>query len=301
MTKHRKYRPANLKRVKTHSIKDRKAKVSLQQFASLPEPGATFREFLKSLPDVLAASRLRMLMTDIITARRNGRPVVAALGGHVLKCGLGPVIIDLMQRRFVTALAMHGATAIHDYEISLVGKTSEDVETVLKDGSFGMARETPKAFARAANLAARERLGFGRALGTLIRSEKNEYAHYSILAAAAELELPAAVMIAFGTDTICMHPDFAPEKLAAASHLDFRTLVSVVTNLQGGVWMNVGSAVILPEVFLKAVSAPSPVITKSCCRFCAWGSSVRPGRRADEGLASCATGVDSASRHPGSG
>ena len=255
MKKSKKYRPANLKRVKTHSIRDRKTKVSLRQFASLPEPDATFRNFLASLPDVLAASSLRMLIKDLIAARRNNRPIVAALGGHVLKCGLGPIIVDLMRRRFITVLAMHGATAIHDYEISLVGQTSEDVGKVLKDGSFGMARETPKAFRRAASRAAKERSGLGHALGNLILSEKNECSQYSILAAAAELEIPAAVMIALGTDTICMHPDFAPEKLAAAGHLDFRTLVSVAANLEGGVWINVGSAVILPEIFLKAFNA----------------------------------------------
>lgn len=255
MAKGKKYRPANLEKVRTHSIKGRKTKVSLRQVASLPDADAPVAEFLSSLPDVLAAARLKMLIQDIIAARRNGRPVVAALGGHVVKCGLGPVIIDLMQRGFVTAVAMHGATAIHDYEISLVGQTSEDVEDVLRDGSFGMARETPQAFAHAANSATKEKAGLGHALGKLILSERNAYSQYSILAAAAELEAPVAVMLALGTDTICMHPNFPPEKLAAASHLDFRILVSIVADLEGGVWMNIGSAVILPEVFLKALNA----------------------------------------------
>jgi hypothetical protein len=149
---------------------------------------------------------------------------------------------------------MHGATAIHDYEISLVGQTSEDVESVLKDGSFGMARETAEAFARAAKLAGRKRIGLGRALGQLILSQTNPYSRYSILAAAAELKLPLAVTLALGTDTVCMHPNFLPDKLAAASHRDFRTLISIVSDLEGGVWMNIGSAVVLPEVFLKALS-----------------------------------------------
>lgn len=249
------YKPANLKKAKTHSIKARKTKVSLGQFASLPEPDANFAEFFSSLPDILAASNLNRLVQDIITARKNDRPVVAALGGHVIKCGLGPVIIDLMERGFITALAMHGATAIHDYEISLVGRTSEDVDAALKDGSFGMARETPKAFARAADVAERNRIGLGQALGKLMISEGNEYSKCSILAAAARLRVPAAVMLALGTDTLSMHADFDPGKLAAASHLDFRLLVSVVADLEGGVWMNLGSAVILPEVFLKALSA----------------------------------------------
>jgi len=255
MSKDRKNQPADLKKITTHSLKNRKTKVSLKQFASLPEPGAGFAEFMSSLPDVLAAKHLRRLIEGIVAARKKERPVVAAIGGHVVKCGLGPVIADLMQRGFITAVAMHGATAIHDYEISLVGQTSEDVDATLKDGSFGMARETPKAFARAADMAAKSRNGLGHALGRLILTEGNSYSQYSILAAAAGLKLPAAVMLALGTDTISMHPDFAPGKLAAASHVDFRRLVSIVADLEGGVWMNVGSAVILPEVFLKALSA----------------------------------------------
>jgi len=255
MSKDRKNQPADLKKITTHSLKNRKTKVSLKQFASLPEPGAGFAEFMSSLPDVLAAKHLRRLIEGIVAARKKERPVVAAIGGHVVKCGLGPVIADLMQRGFITAVAMHGATAIHDYEISLVGQTSEDVDATLKDGSFGMARETPKAFARAADMAAKSRNGLGHALGRLILTEGNSYSQYSILAAAAGLKLPAAVMLALGTDTISMHPDFAPGKLAAASHVDFRRLVSIVADLEDGVWMNVGSAVILPEVFLKALSA----------------------------------------------
>ncbi|MBI5115566.1 hypothetical protein HZA56_03785 [Candidatus Poribacteria bacterium] len=254
MARTRRYKPANLTKVRTHSIKSRKTKVSLRQFASLPEPDASFTEFLASLPDVLAVTRLRNLINDILSARKADRPVVAAFGGHVVKCGLGPIIIDLMRRGFITAIAMHGATAIHDYEISLIGQTSEDVEAVLKDGSFGMARETPHAFGRAAKLASRKRVGLGRALGDLILSEKNPYSPFSILGAAADLDTPAAVMLALGTDTVCMHPDFNAEKLAAASYVDFRTLVSIAADLEGGVWMNIGSAVILPEVFLKVLS-----------------------------------------------
>jgi len=255
MAKNKEHKPANLNKIKTHSLKDRRTKVSLTQFASLPQPNATFAEFMESLPDVLAASGLRQLIKDIVGARKKDRPVVAAFGGHLIKCGLGPVIADLMRRGFITAIAVHGATAIHDYEISLVGQTSEDVGAVLKDGSFGMARETPKAFARAARNASRKKIGLGRALGELVISEKNHYSQYSVLATAADLGLPAAVMLALGTDTLSMHADFEPKALAAASHLDFRTLVSVVADLDGGVWLNIGSAVILPEVFLKVLSA----------------------------------------------
>jgi hypothetical protein len=254
MASKKKHPPADLSEVKTHSINDRRTKVSLKQFASLPEPNAATGEFLASLPDVLAAANFRKLIRAIVAARDGGRPVVAAFGGHVIKCGLGPVIIDLMKRGFITALAMHGATAIHDYEISLVGQTSEEVTSVLKDGTFGMARETPQAFARAAQLAEKEKCGLGCALGKDILAKKNPYAGQSVLAAAAKLDLPAAVLLAIGTDTICMHPEFDCENLAAASYLDFRTLVSITSELEGGVWLNIGSAVILPEVFLKALS-----------------------------------------------
>jgi hypothetical protein len=253
--KGQRYTAADLKKIKTHSIKARTTKVSVGQFASLPEPDATVADLFRSLPDVLAAASLNGLTRDIVAARTQTRPIVMAFGGHVVKCGLGPVVIDLMRRGFVSAVVMHGATAIHDYEISLVGQTSEDVESALKDGSFGMARETPRAFAHAANVATKEKRGLGYALGKLIISEKNKYAEYSILAAAGELEIPVCVMVAFGTDTLSMHPDFAAEKIAAASHYDFRTLVSIVADLEGGVWMNIGSAVILPEVFLKAFNA----------------------------------------------
>ena len=255
MAKKKKYKPANLKRIKTRSLKGRQTKVSVTQFASLPEPDATFGEFLESLPDILAASDLTRLIEDMVMAKRKGRPIVVALGAHIVKCGLGPVLGDLMRRGFITAVAMHGATAIHDYEISLIGATSEDVGAALKDGSFGMARETPKAFARAAKAAAKNKTGLGASVGQLILAEKNKFSHSSILATAAELQLPAAVMLALGTDTISVHADFEAEKLAAASHLDFRTLVSVVADLDGGVWLNIGSAVILHEVFLKALTA----------------------------------------------
>jgi hypothetical protein len=255
MAKNKKPTPANLRKITTHSLSDRKTKVSLDEFASLPEPDASFSEFMASLPNVLAASQLKRLIKDIADARKKNRPVVAAFGAHVVKCGLGPIIADLMRREFVTAVVMHGATAIHDYEISLVGQTSEDVGAALKDGSFGMARETPKAFARTAKAAARNNAGLGRALGELIIHEDNPYSQNSILATAAGLGLPAAVMLALGTDTLSMHADFEPEKLAAAAHLDFRMLVSIVAELDGGVWLNIGSAVILPEVFLKALSA----------------------------------------------
>lgn len=248
------FKPADLNRVRTHSIHGRKTKVSVRQFASAPPPHAGFAEFIGSLPDVLAASNLKRVIRDIVSAKKKGRPIVAALGGHVVKCGLGPVLVDLMERGFITAVAMHGATAIHDYEISLVGRTSEDVATVLKDGSFGMAREAPAAFKRAAEEAAHRELGLGKSLGKLILSEETPCREHSVLAAAARLGLPAAVLLALGTDTICMHPDFCPDTLARASHLDFRILVSVVSRLEGGVWMNIGSAVVLPEVFLKALS-----------------------------------------------
>jgi hypothetical protein len=176
-----------------------------------------------------------------------------AIGAHVIKCGLSPLIIDLMKRRVITALAMNGAAAIHDYEVSLIGATSEDVAVSLKDGSFGMARETAAAFQIASTKGAKENIGLGRALGNKIVEEKNKYNDMSLLVWGAKLNIPATVHVALGTDTIHMHPNVSGKDLGESSHIDFKILASVVSELEGGVWLNVGSAVIMPEVFLKAL------------------------------------------------
>lgn len=177
-----------------------------------------------------------------------------ALGAHVIKCGLSPLIIDLVNRRIITAIAMNGAAAIHDYEVSLIGATSEDVAESLKDGSFGMAKETAEAFQAASAHGMKGGRGLGRALGYKIIEEKNAYNDLSLLALGVRRNIPITVHVALGTDTIHMHPNISGKDLGEASHIDFKILASVVSRLEGGVWLNVGSAVIMPEVFLKAIS-----------------------------------------------
>ncbi len=253
------YEPINLEGIKSYSIKRRKNLVSIKQFAKAVEH-REFSKFLDSLPEILAGNSLRDVINTIVKATNKNRQVVLAIGAHVIKCGLSPVIIDLMKRGIITAVAMNGSAAIHDYEISLIGETSEDVSHSLKDGSFGMARETAGAFQIAASQNAIHRgnkqksVGLGRALGKQIIKDKNKYKQYSILAAGAKLGIPVTVHVAMGTDTIHMHPNISGSDMGESSHVDFKILCSVVSDLEYGVWMNVGSAVIMPEVFLKALS-----------------------------------------------
>ncbi len=261
------YKPINLEGIKSYPIKRRKNLVSIKQFAKTIEHKG-FSKFLDSLPDILAGNSIRDVIDAIVNAANKNRPVVMAIGAHVIKCGLSPIIIDLMKRGIITAVAMNGSVAIHDYEISLIGETSEDVSHSLKDGSFGMARETAEAFQTAVSPNAagqgnkqksigsdiRGDIGLGRALGKQIIKDKNKYKQYSILAAAAKLGIPATVHVAIGTEIIHMHPCISGGDMGDSSHVDFKILCSVVANLEGGVWMNVGSAVIMPEVFLKALS-----------------------------------------------
>lgn len=253
--------PAPMDQLRLHSIHDRTHISQVDAFAATPAPGASFAAWLEALPAFLGVNRLRSLVDAIITAREARRPVAFAMGGHVVKVGCSPVIIDLMRRGIVTAVACHGATAIHDLEIAMIGATSEDVADTIRDGRFGMVRETAEFFAEAARRGAEPGTGLGQALGKLMIDRKLPHAGLSVLASAAELGLPATVHVAIGTDTVHM-PDVADgAALGAASMADFRLLCGVVQAMGAaepggtcGVWCNVGSAVLLPEVFLKAVS-----------------------------------------------
>ena len=239
------------KRVK---LAGRKSLVTVAQFARLTSPGASAATFLDALPDILAAQALRGLAQAIVKARRAKKPVVMAFGAHVIKCGLAPVVIDLMKRGFITALATNGASGVHDYEIAAAGHTSEDVAAGLAKGTYGQTVDTALAFGLAAANAAGEGCGLGRALGDLINARKCRFRKLSLFAEAARLDIPATVHVAIGTDTVHMHPEVDPGMLGTASHHDFELICEVVSRLNGGVWLNVGSAVILPEVFLKAVA-----------------------------------------------
>ena len=246
----REYKPIDLKKIKTYSIKKRKNLVNLGQFGN-PIEFKNFNKFIDSLPKVLAADDLRNVIDNIVKAHNKNRNVVLALGAHVIKCGLSPIVIDLMKRGIITAVAMNGSGAIHDYEISLIGETSEDVSNSLKDGTFGMARETAEAIQAAASV---PEIGLGRALGNKILKDKNKHKQQSILAEGVRLNIPVTVHVAIGTDIIHMHPCVSGGDTGESSHVDFKILCSVVSELEGGVWLNVGSAVIMPEVFLKAIT-----------------------------------------------
>ena len=243
--------PFDLSRVKTVPLAGRPSLVRVDRFASLPAPGAPARALLDSLPDFLAGRWLRELVAAIVAARRAGNGVVFGVGGHVVKTGCSPVIVDLLERGVVTALAMPGSTAIHDFEIAAAGQTSEDVAERIADGAYGTTDETGRFFAAAAAAGA-EGPGLGRALGE--RMAGLPHAGLSLLATAARLDRPATVHVALGTDTVHLHPAADGASIGAASHLDFRIFTTVVSRLAGGVFVNVGSAVVLPEVFLKAVT-----------------------------------------------
>ena len=240
--------------LKTVPISQRKTLVNVKNFAKLAQPSKSFDAFVNSFPDILGGSDFKTLVNAIVKAVKARKMVGMGLGAHVIKCGLSPVIIDLMKRKVIKAIAMNGATAIHDYEISLIGRTSEDVAEGIKTGQFGMVDETAQAFIRASKDAVLNNKGLGESLGNLILKDHNKYSSSSILATAFKLGIPVTVHIALGTDTIHMHPAISGADLGESSINDFRLFCQVICGLNNGVWLNIGSAVILPEVFLKAVS-----------------------------------------------
>jgi hypothetical protein len=246
--------PLDLARAAPLPIAERRNKVDVARFGRPVSLDASVREFLDALPGYLGAEALRDLARHMARARRGGRPVVLAIGAHVVKVGCGPHVIDLIERGLVTALAVNGAFAIHDWELAAYGATSEDVAVTIRDGSFGWARETGEAFARAARRAVETGAGLGRALGESVHEARLPNAGLSVLAACARRRIPCGVFVAVGTDIVHMHAALSGADLGAASHADFRILASVVSDLEGGAWVNIGSAVILPEVFLKLVS-----------------------------------------------
>lgn len=215
----------------------------------------SLREFFEGLPRILAANEIRTLARAILHAKAAGRAIVWGFGGHLIKVGLAPIVIDLMRRGFVTALATHGAGVIHDFEIALCGNTSEDVERELQRGSFGMARETGEMLNQAFADAAAEGIGAGEAVGRLLEREASRFAAFSVLLQAHRMGIPVTVHVAFGTDIIHNHPNASGAAFGAVSQIDFQIFTHQVARLhQGGVFLNIGSAVILPEVFLKAVA-----------------------------------------------
>jgi deoxyhypusine synthase len=245
----------DLTKIKTYSIKNRPSKVKKADFASVGKKGEKFIDFYNSLPNILAASDFKIAVAAIISARKKSKPVICMFGGHVIKCGLSPLVIDLIERKVMTAVALNGAGIIHDVEIAMAGFTSEDVAKALEDGSFGMARETADFVNNAAKQAAKLRIGMAEAVGKAINNDSLRYKQMSILAVCQKRNVPATAHIAIGADIVHQHPSCDGASLGQASLEDFKTFIGVVSKLgNGGVVLNIGSAVILPEVFLKALN-----------------------------------------------
>lgn len=246
-------RPVDLSRVRTIPLETRDNKVALCQFARPPQAGRSFADFLASLPGILAGGDFRAVVNALVAAHRAGRPVIIGMGAHVIKCGLNPVLIDLMERRIVTAIALNGSGAIHDCEIALIGETSEDVAAGLKTGTFGMVKETGELLNRGINrVLERPDAGMGALLGDQLAAVRAPNQAYSLLAAGRRLNVPITVHVAVGTDIIHMHPSANGAAIGQATFNDFRILCAVVAEMSGGVYLNIGSSVVLPEVFLKA-------------------------------------------------
>jgi hypothetical protein len=247
--------PLDFHGLHTTSLKDRPSKVQLDDFGRPWEPGKPFGDFLETLPKVLAAEQLREAVGAIACAFRANRTVLMGMGAHPIKVGLNPILIDAMERGVLSGLAMNGAGIVHDVELALAGKTSEDVAAHLNQGQFGTARETAEFIHEAVAAGHRNgNMGLGLAVGVGLLREGAPYGHMSLLSTAAKLQIPITVHVAVGTDIIHMHPAMDGAATGALSHYDFRLFCRLVSTLQEGVFLNLGSAVIIPEVFLKAVS-----------------------------------------------
>lgn len=248
------YEEFDLSAVRTYPLSSRTSKASHLDFARVVEGGATFRQWFDSLPSILGAQDLRRVVDAIVRARKTNAGIVWGIGAHVIKTGVSPVLIDLMRRGYVSALAMNGAGIIHDFEIALSGATSEDVDEALGPGRFGMAEETGRLLNEAIRDAAQRQLGFGQAIGEYLEARNPPHVDISLAATAHRLGIPLTVHVAMGTDITHMHPLASGAAIGDLSLRDFRYFTSCVAQLGAGVYLNCGSAVVLPEVFLKAVA-----------------------------------------------
>ncbi|HEX5876393.1 MAG TPA: hypothetical protein VFY60_17215 [Pyrinomonadaceae bacterium] len=247
--------PLDLERVKTYPLASRNSKVNLNDFARPLIGGASVADFLDSLPNVLAVQSLRQIAARIQRARELKKPIIWGIGGHVVKTGLAPIIIDLMKRGYVSAIAANGSVLVHDAEIALVGSTSEDVDATLSEGVFGGAEETAQLLNGAARDGANNQIGLGEAVGQALLVLDPKHRDYSLLCNAYENKIPFTAHITIGGDITHFHPNFDGAALGATTHTDFRLLAELVRRMDGGgVYLNVGSAVVLPEVFLKCVT-----------------------------------------------
>jgi len=248
-------RPFDLRRARTYPLEGRPSKVAVGSFARPHKAGDSFRNFMDGLPGILAADALKRLARAVVRARDLDKPVLWALGGHVIKTGLAPVIIDLMDRGLVSGIALNGAGVIHDFEIALVGATSEDVGARLESGAFGMAEETGREINQAIAEGAAAGVGIGEAVGRYLSRSNPPHGRASLLLQAYTRRIPVTVHVTIGADIVHNHPSVAPAELGEGSHRDFRLFATLVSKLDGGgVYLNCGSAVTLPEVFLKCVT-----------------------------------------------
>ena len=250
-----KVQPLDLTGISTYPLTSRPSKVSTEDFGKPVDSDASLADFTASLPNILAVKELRELAALINSAREKGRAVIAGLGGHVIKTGLSPILIRMMDQGYVTAVAMNGSAMIHDFEVALVGATSEDVDATLGSGTFGMAEETGTIINEAINEGSRDSIGMGESLGRKLNGMNPPHGQRSILTEAYKREITVTVHVALGTDIVHIHPSANGAAIGDTTLRDFRLLCSVVRNLDsGGVYLNFGSAVVLPEVFLKTVT-----------------------------------------------
>ncbi len=248
-------RPLSLENVSTYPLASRPSKVTVKDFAQPLKDDSSLRDFLQSLPDILAVRSLRDLAAQIRRARELHKPIIWGIGGHVIKTGLADVIADLMRRGYVTGIAANGSVLVHDAEIALVGSTSEDVEATLGAGAFGAAEETGRLLNDAAREGARDGLGLGEAMGRALLALDPPHKVHSLLCTAYEMRVPFTAHVVIGADIAHFHKSVDGASLGATTHTDFRLLAELVRRMDcGGVYLNIGSAVILPEIFLKAIT-----------------------------------------------
>ncbi len=250
----KKYQPLDFSRLNTYSILDRYSKVTVENFAKPLIPGSTLKEFMASLPEQLLGLDFPELVDRLAASHLNDRPIVVGMGAHVIKVGLNPILIDLMERGIINAIALNGAGIVHDTEIAMVGRTSEEVGDVLGSGAFGAAKETGEVVNAGINQGAEKGLGLGEALGEYLLAQNFPYNNMSLLATAKRLGIPLTVHVAMGTDIVHIHPSANGAAIGQTSHQDFRLFCGLVADLEGGAYLNFGSAVLLPEVFLKALT-----------------------------------------------
>lgn len=245
----------NINKVKTYSVKSRKSKVKAGDFAQVPLRKRSFVAFYNSLPNILKAKDIRAVVDAVVGARKQKKAVIFMAGAHVIKVGLSPVVIELIKKKIITCVVLNGAGIIHDFEIAFGGKTSEDVGEGLRTGKFGMGRETAEFLNHAIKEGVSQGLGLGYAVADKISNSKLRYKNLSVLYHAYKNKIPVCVHVAIGTDIIHQHPSFDASLTGEGSLRDFHLLVENVCRLNGGgVVLNFGSAVILPEVFLKALN-----------------------------------------------